>query len=62
MTGLRRDPLSVLGAVVALAMVIALATWKTTTDTARWEAQRAEIVPAAPLPETGQMRRRRGLE
>ena len=57
MTGKRRDPLSILGAVVALAVVIALATWQTAADTARWEAQRAAAVP-----ETGQRQRRRGLE
>ena len=62
MTGKRRDPLSIFGAVVALAVVNAVAKWQTTADTARWEAQRAGEAPAAPLPETGQMRRRRGLE
>ncbi|MDG1483726.1 MAG: hypothetical protein P8R54_29315 [Myxococcota bacterium] len=62
MKTLRRDQLSILGAVVALAVVIALAGWRTAADAADWEAQRAGPAPQAPLPETGQMRRRRGLQ
>ena len=62
MTGKRRDQLSILGAVVALAAVIALAGWRTTADSARWETQRAGATPEAPPPEAGHMRRRRGLE
>ncbi len=58
----RRDSSALLGAVTALIVVLGLTVWRTSADTARFAAAQQAQTPPAPIPETGQMRRRRGEE